>query len=43
MIKEFAMLADRSTRDQVHPPFSFSENSRLKLGGMWTHTYLQLS
>ena len=32
MIREFAMLADRSTGDQVHPPFSFSENSRFKAG-----------
>lgn len=26
------MLADRSTQDQVHPVFSFSENSRFKAG-----------
>lgn len=32
MIREFAMLADRSTEDQVHPLFSLSENSRFKAG-----------
>lgn len=32
MIREFAMRADRSTGDQVHPPFSSSENSRFKAG-----------